>query len=67
VETYYYGIAFSSLFLLFGFLIFAISLILLQSKFYFEELSRMLQDPRKLRTTNAAEETGDKQEMIQED
>jgi len=70
VESYYYGIVFSSLFLLFGFLILAVSLILLQGKFYFEEVSRMLHGARKLnsemRTASKPEDAGDQQETIQE-
>ncbi len=46
VASYYYGIVFSGLFLLFGLLTFAFSLILIQNKFYFEELYLLGQNPR---------------------
>ena len=40
VVEYYYGLFFICSFLLFGFLTFAFSLVLIQNKFYFEELYR---------------------------
>ena len=47
VTDYYQNIVFSSAFLLIGILSFAFSLILLQNKFYFEELYRLGQNIRK--------------------
>lgn len=47
VLEYYYGLFFSCSFLLFGFLTFAFSLVLIQNKFYFEELYRLGLNSRK--------------------
>ena len=51
VSVYYYGIFLASVFILFGFLTFAFSLILLQNKLYFEELYRLVQDVNKSKET----------------
>ena len=55
VLEYYYGLFFSCSLLLFGFLTFAFSLLLIQNKFYFEELYRLGLNSRKM--TRAASQS----------
>ena len=46
IDSYYYGIFYFSLFLMFGFIIFVFSLLFLQNKYYFEENYKTLQKMR---------------------
>lgn len=69
VTNYYQNIVFSAAFLVIGILSFAFSLILLQNKFYFEELYRLGQHFRKLSygskpITDPKDGSADKEEKI---
>jgi dolichol-phosphate mannosyltransferase len=69
VTDYYQSIVFSAAFLVIGILIFAFSLILLQNKFYFEELYRLGQNFRKsnydrITMTDSQKESDHKEQNI---